>query len=261
VLAEDSAPAVEWLINNFGLDLSLVSRLGGHSEPRTHRGKERFPGMTITYALMEKYEEIAKAQPTRARLITRARVVKILKENNEVVGVEYVQGGETKREYGAVIIATGGYANDFEGETSLLKRYKPEVLNLPTTNGDHCTGDGIKMGEAIGAALVDMQMVQVHPTGLVDPKEPDAKVKFLAAEALRGVGGILLNRDGDRFVDELGHRDFVTGEIVKTKNVNGGAWLILNGAAAKEIEWHVIHYSGRGIMQKGSQHQRVGQSN
>jgi cytochrome b involved in lipid metabolism len=42
----------------------------------------------------------------------------------------------------------------------------------------------------------------------------------------------------------------VTGEIVKTKNVNGGAWLILNGAAAKEIEWHVIHYSGRGIMQK-----------
>jgi len=250
VLANDSAPAVEWLINSFGLDLSLVSRLGGHSEQRTHRGKERFPGMTITYALMEKYEEIVKAHPNRARLITRARVVKILKENNEVVGVEYVQGNETKREYGAVIIATGGYANDFEGDTSLLKKYRPDVLHLPTTNGDHCTGDGIKMGEAIGASLADMEMVQVHPTGLVDPKEPDSKVKFLAAEALRGVGGILLNRDGDRFVDELGHRDFVTDQIRKTKNVDGGAWLILNGAASKEIEWHVVHYSGRGIMQK-----------
>lgn len=43
----------------------------------------------------------------------------------------------------------------------------------------------------------------------MDPKEPDAKVKFLAAEALRGVGGILLDANGNRFCDELGHRDYV----------------------------------------------------
>jgi flavocytochrome c len=254
-----STSAVEWLINNFGLDLSLVSRLGGHSQERTHRGKERFPGMTITYALMEKYEELCKAVPDRARLITRARVVKILKEGNEVVGVEYVRQGETHQEFGAVVIATGGYANDFEGEGSLLKKYRPDTLTLSTTNGDHCTGDGIKMGEKIGAALVDMEQVQVHPTGLVDPKEPNAKVKFLAAEALRGVGGLLLNRDGDRFVDELGHRDFVTEQIGKTRNVNGGAWLILNGAGSKEIEWHVTHYTGRGIMRKDLSLQELSQ--
>ena len=59
-MTPESAPAVEWLINRFGLDLSLISRLGGHSQPRTHRGKEKFPGMTITYALMEKFEEIEK---------------------------------------------------------------------------------------------------------------------------------------------------------------------------------------------------------
>ena len=63
VMAKESGPAVEWLINSFGLDLSLVSRLGGHSQPRTHRGKERFPGMTITYALMEKFEDICKSAP------------------------------------------------------------------------------------------------------------------------------------------------------------------------------------------------------
>jgi succinate dehydrogenase/fumarate reductase flavoprotein subunit len=49
VLTGDSASAVEWLQDRFSLDLSLVSRLGGHSFPRTHRGKEKFPGMTITY--------------------------------------------------------------------------------------------------------------------------------------------------------------------------------------------------------------------
>lgn len=74
VLAKESGPAVEWLINSFGLDLSLVSRLGGHSEPRTHRGKERFPGMTITYGLMEKFEAICKSNPERARLIVKSKV-------------------------------------------------------------------------------------------------------------------------------------------------------------------------------------------
>ena len=49
---------------------------------------------------------------------------------------------------------------------SLLAKYRPDLLHLPTTNGDHTTGDGIKMGEAIGARSIDLEWVQVHPTGL-----------------------------------------------------------------------------------------------
>jgi hypothetical protein len=56
---------------------------------------------------------------------------------------------------------------------------------------------------AAGAHPIDMEKVQVHPTGLVDPKDPDSKVKFLAAEALRGVGGLLLDNEGQRFCDEV----------------------------------------------------------
>lgn len=91
------------------------------------------------------------------------------------------------------------------------------------------------MALAIGAKGIDLEKVQVHPTGLIDPREPKAKVKFLAAEALRGVGGILLDNEGNRFVDELQHRDFVTGKI----NENGKfpIRLILNGKASNEIEW------------------------
>jgi len=87
----------------------------------------------------------------------------------------------------------------------------------------------------------------VHPTGLVNPSEPDSKVKFLAAEALRGVGGILLDADGNRFADELGRRDYVSGEMNKNK---APFRLILNGKASKEIEWHCKHYVGRGIMKR-----------
>ena len=243
VLCHESAPSVEWLMDKFGLDLSLVSRLGGHSQPRTHRGPTKFPGMTITYALMEKYEELCTAMPDRCRLVVKATVSKILTQKNKVVGVEYQQpGGEKKQETGSVILATGGFGYDFEG---LIKKHRPDLVHLPTTNGEHTTGDGIKMAQAIGCDTIDLDWIQVHPTGLVLPSEPDAKVKFLAAEALRGVGGIILDKNGKRFCNELGRRDYVTGMMWKNQ---GPFRLILNGKASKEIEWHCKHYKGRGLM-------------
>jgi len=247
VLTGHSASAVEWLQDSFGLDLSLVSQLGGHSFARTHRGKEQFPGMTITYALMEKIEDIARAEPLRVKILKRAKVTRLLNENNVIVGVEYEIGGKVSQERGVVVLATGGYAADF-AENGLIKQYRPDIWHLPTTNGDHSTGDGIKMVRSIGGNTIDMEKVQVHPTGLVDPKEPDAKVKFLAAEALRGVGGLLLNREGKRFCDELGHRDYVTGKMWEGKKEPYR--LILNSKAAKEIEWHCKHYIGTGLMKK-----------
>lgn len=48
------------------------------------------------------------------------------------------------------------------------------------------------MARAMGAAVVDMQYIQVHPTSFIDPKNPTDKSKFLAAEALRGKGAILV---------------------------------------------------------------------
>merc|ERR1719203_2629824 len=60
VLCGNSGRDVDWLVDKFALDLSLLARLGGHSMPRTHRGKERFPGMTITYALIQMVENIAE---------------------------------------------------------------------------------------------------------------------------------------------------------------------------------------------------------
>jgi len=90
VLCGESAPSVDWLVDKFKLDLSLVSRLGGHSNPRTHRGKERFPGMTITYALMEALEEIAD-DSDRAKIMLKSKVTKLLKDaSGTVCGVEGV---------------------------------------------------------------------------------------------------------------------------------------------------------------------------
>jgi len=243
LLCVNSADDVDWLVDKFNLDLSLVARLGGHSQPRTHRGKERFPGMTITYALIQMLEKVAE-KTNRARIVTKAEVYKLLVNAGTVVGCEYKKAGKTVKEFGPMVLASGGFGADF-GADSLLATYRPDLLHLPTTNGEHCTGDAIKMGEAIGAATIDLEWVQVHPTGLVKPDDPDAKVKFLAAEALRGVGGIVLDANGDRFCNELGRRDYVTGEMWKNKPPFR---LCLNKAAADEIIWHAKHYTGRGVM-------------
>ncbi|KAK3501203.1 FAD binding domain-containing protein [Neurospora crassa] len=251
VLTYKSAAAVEWLQDVFKLDLTLVSRLGGHSQPRTHRGHDaKFPGMAITYALMQRLEELAETEPERVQIIKKARVTSLNKEGNKVTGVKYEVNGETQSLDGPVVLATGGYAADFT-EDSLLKKHRPDVYGLATTNGTHATGDGQKMVMAIGGNGIDMDKVQVHPTGLVDPKDPNSKWKFLAAEALRGEGGILLNGDGDRFCDELGHRDYVSGMIHKEKDKGKyPVRLVLNSKASKTLDFHTRHYSGRGLMKK-----------
>jgi len=244
VLCGNSGNDVDWLVEKFNLDLSLVARLGGHSAPRTHRGKERFPGMTITYALIQMLEKVAE-RTDKARIITKARAKKLLVNNKkECVGLIYEKGGMDFQEHGPVILATGGFGADFT-QNSLLAQYRPDLMHLPTTNGEHCTGDGIKMGEEIGAKSIDLEWVQVHPTGLVKLDDPDAKIKFLAAEALRGVGGLILDANGKRFANELGRRDYVTGEMWKSKPPFR---LALNKAASDEIIWHCKHYTGRGVM-------------
>jgi len=243
VLCENSGADVEWLMDKFDLDLSLVARLGGHSAPRTHRGKERFPGMTITYALIQMVEKVAETSD-RARILTKSRAVELCIKDGQCVGLVYEKSGDKYTENGPVILCSGGFGADFTAN-SLLAKYRPDLMHLPTTNGEHCTGDGIKMGEAMGAKSIDLEWVQVHPTGLVKPDDADAKIKFLAAEALRGVGGLVLNRDGERFANELGRRDYVTGEMWKNKPPFR---LCLNKAASDEIIWHCKHYTGRGVM-------------
>ncbi|GES64872.1 flavocytochrome c [Aspergillus terreus] len=251
VLTYKSAAAVEWLQDVFNLDLTLVSRLGGHSQPRTHRGHDaKFPGMAITYALMQRLEELAEAEPHRVQIVKKARVTSINKSGNHVTGVTYERDGQSHSADGVVVLATGGYAADF-GDGSLLKQHRPDTFGLSSTNGTHATGDGQKMLMEIGANGIDMDKVQVHPTGLVDPKDPTAKFKFLAAEALRGEGGLLLNSDGQRFSDELGHRDYVSGQMWKEKEK--GKWpirLVLNSKASNVLDFHTRHYSGRGLMRK-----------
>ena len=94
--------------------------------------------MTITYALIQMVEKIAERSDI-AKIITKAKATKLIYKKGTVTGVEYEKGGSTYKEMGPVVIATGGFGADFT-ENSLLSKYRPDLMHLPTSNGEHCTG-------------------------------------------------------------------------------------------------------------------------
>jgi succinate dehydrogenase/fumarate reductase flavoprotein subunit len=119
----------------------------------------------------------------------------------------------------ALILATGGYTRVYSVSSSrIFENY----------------GEGIALAYEAGIDLVDMEMVQFHPTGMVWPEKA---VGTLATEAIRGEGGILLNLKGERFMKnydpermELGPRDVVAranyNEIISGRGTeHGGVWL------------------------------------
>jgi NAD(P)H-flavin reductase len=73
----------------------------------------------------------------------------------------------------------------------------------------------MKIASSAGANLIDMNKVQLHPTGFIDPQNPTAHTKYLGPEALRGSGGILVNQQGERFIDELNLRSVVSKGIMQ----------------------------------------------
>lgn len=268
VLTYHSADAVHWLQEVFLLDLSVVSRLGGHSQPRTHRGKDaKFPGMAITYKLLEMLENLAEKQPERVKILKNTQVIDLKiddKNPTAVTGVKF-KNLKTKEKAdldGPVIMATGGYAADFT-KNSLLRKYRPDIIDLPSTNGNHSTGDGQKIIMKHSGIGIDMDKVQVHPTGLIDYQNKDViegktepRFLFLGAEALRGEGGIILNKHGERFCDELGTRDYVSGEMLKqTQAGNGPLRLVLSSKSEERLAFHIKHYEQRKLMRtlKGKQ--------
>jgi flavocytochrome c len=165
----------------------------------------------------------------------------IRKEENgrlEVIGVEYedADGKCHELKCDSVVLTTGGFGFD-HSENSLMAQHRPDLIGVPTTNGSFANGDGIKFGHDIGASLVDMDKVQLHPTAFIDPKDPKNHTKYLGPEALRGSGGILLDQRGRRFVNELDLRSKVSNKILE----NCDPYEMPDGTKGRAWAWCVLN--------------------
>jgi FAD-dependent fumarate reductase len=246
-LIQDSQSAVTWLVEK-GVDLSKVAQLGGHSYARTHRGAGASPpGYAIISTLLSELKKDAFFD-----LRSSCTVTKILQSGPRVTGVQYTSAdGQTHDLYGPVVFASGGYAGDPDG---MLKTYRPDLAGYPSTNEPR---PGMQhLLTAVGAQVVDMQHVQVHPTGFVDPADQTARVKFLAAEVLRGEGGVLL-MSGKRFVNELDTRERVTARITADAPVQDTPrqWevmVVLDEGVYAAAKAHVDFYMFKKLMRKAT---------
>ncbi|MDQ3759964.1 MAG: FAD-binding protein [Actinomycetota bacterium] len=166
---------------------------GGASAARTYYVAD-ITGQAIMHVL---YEQLMKHSATVDRYEEYFTTALAIDDSGECVGAvtRNVRDGSMELfEAKNVILATGGNGQIWR----------------PTTNALICTGDGIAMAYRVGAPLMDMEMIQYHPTTL-------AGKGFLITEGARGEGAHLLNAKGERFMEryapnkmELASRDVVS---------------------------------------------------
>jgi succinate dehydrogenase flavoprotein subunit len=159
-------------------------------------------------------------------------VTRLLKDGDRVAGA-FAYWRESGRfvtfKAKTVVICTGGIGKSWS----------------VTSNSWECTGDGMALAYEAGAELQDMEFVQFHPTGMVWP--PGVR-GILVTEAVRGEGGILRNKNGERFMEkydpkrmELSTRDIVARSIYTEVregrgSPHGGAFLDISHKPAEYVK-------------------------
>ena len=224
-MAENSAEAVDWL-ESIGAPLPKVAATGGTVHKYLHSPED---GSPVGSYLVAKLNEEAERNGIQIMLNTTA--TEIIMDGGAAAGVkaedaEHVYTINAK----AVVLATGGFGANFE----LMCSFNPSLANAVTTNHPGATGDGILMAEAVGAATVDMDQIQLH--AIVYPA-----TSMLVSEKMRSLGAILVNAEGVRFTNDLATRDAVSN--AELQQTGGYAWIIFdqnlvdnNKSAAQYIE-------------------------
>lgn len=211
-MAENSAEAIDWLAS-IGAPLPEVSFSGGATNKRIHRPEG---GAAVGPYLVEKL--LAKIGEDEISLLYNTEATELIVEDGTVTGVKATGDGiRYTINAKAVVLATGGFGANLE----MCAAYNPDLAGFVTTNSPCATGDGIKMAEAVGAATVDMEQIQIHPTVY-------QATSLMVTESVRGGGAILVNASGERFVDEMETRDVVSAAEIAQEG--GYAYLVFDQA-------------------------------
>ena len=193
-LAENSAGAIDWL-DTIGADLPKISFSGGASTNRIHAPAD---GSAVGNYLVDKFS--AKLKEMGVDIMLNTKATELIMKDGAVAGVKAESADANYTIHAkAVILATGGFGANEE----MYTQYRPDLKGTVTTNAPGATGDGIVMAQAAGAALVDIEQIQLHPT-------VEQTTSMLITESVRGDGAILVNQSGKRFVNELLTRDAVS---------------------------------------------------
>ena len=192
------------------------TREGGHSEFRILHYDD-VTGKEITSKLLMQVKKLSNVT-----FLEYTTMVDIIAKDNEAKGIVVADrdGNVSCVFCKKLILATGGIGGLFKN----------------STNFRHLTGDSFAIALKHGVELENIHYIQIHPTVFYSEEEGR---RFLISESVRGEGAILLDKNGNRFTDELQPRDVVTGEVVKQMKKDGTkhVWLSIKEAMdAEEIK-------------------------
>ena len=216
IIAEGALDSSQWLTFEGGISWKHdLMQFGGHNTKRsiipiTHSGSE------MTTKLTKRAGEI-----DTLTLAKNSPAVELVKSGDAITGVKVkntVTGKESTIACKAVVLASGGFGSNID----MRVKYNPAMDDsILSTDSVGATGDGITMGEAAGANLIDMQYIQTYPTC------------DMQTGALLYVGNmrlenraICINKEGDRFVEEMERRDVISNAI--KEQTDGVGYMIFN---------------------------------
>ena len=183
---------------------------GARVDPRTPDGGETVVRIVKTLRAQ------AEKDGVPARLNSRA-VRLVVDENHTVRGVvvEGKHSGLYRVNAKAVVLAAGGYGQTKE----MVAFYRPTFKGMTSSNNVTSTGDGVRMALEAGASMTDIDWIQAHPT-------VGKGSRILISETVRGVGAVMVNETGARFVNELTTRDRASDAILKQPGRH--AWFVFD---------------------------------
>ena len=191
----------------------IFTREGGHSTPRI-LFHEDATGKEITSRLLRAVEGLENVT-----VCPHTTMIDLLTENNTCLGAVVAEKDGTvvpvRADY--TVLACGGLGGLYEH----------------TTNFKHITGDALAIALKHGIELENIDYIQIHPTTLYSPKPGQ---RFLISESVRGEGAVLLNKDGERFVDELLPRDVLTEKVYEQMKKDDMPYVRLSLAPIPEEE-------------------------
>ena len=232
ILTSEGDITIDWLKDK-GIDLSKVALLAGSSNPRAHLPAG---GSAIGPYLFAGLEDYVKKIGVDIRPNTLAVALNINNGQIESVKVENDTTIYTIKAK-AVIIATGGFGANLE----MVAANNPKLKGFKTSNHKGATGDIFPIVKKLGVQLKDMDKIQINPTG-------ETTKSFIITEAVRGSGGIFVNAEGKRFVNELGTRDVVAASILSQPN--SMAFILYDNQTRNALKI-IENYEKLGIVRQG----------
>ena len=234
ILAENALNSAEWLKDEVKVDFldDQLFQFGGHSYKRAlipvgHTGQE----------VISKLKK--KAESLKVDILVDTKADELIQDDKgKVTGVKATYKEEQPVEFhakDAVVLTTGGFGSNVE----MRKEYNPEYdERYMSTDTEGTTGDGSVMAEKAGAALTNMESIQTYPVA-----NPKTGVISLLADT-RFDGAILINQEGQRFVEELERRDVISKAILaQTGGYTYQLWNDDIDAISKTKEAHEDEYN------------------